>query len=138
MNTNSLGFKDSQSRTVPLKKNNPRILLIGDSFTEGIGYAHNDTFAGILEKKLETKNIEVFNAGVSSYSPIIYLRKTQFLIDKGFEFDHLAVFIDISGIEDEAKNYTFDKKICQKSHDISIVRLKVIILYSFDIYNSKK
>ena len=109
INTNSLGFKDSHPRNIPLKKKSPRMLIIGDSFTEGLGYAHKDTFAGIIEEKLKTKNIEVFNAGVSSYSPIIYLRKTQYLIEKGFEFDHLVVFIDLSDIEDEAVHYKFDK-----------------------------
>jgi lysophospholipase L1-like esterase len=109
VNTNSLGFKDSRSRTISLKKKNHRILLIGDSFTEGIGYAHDDTFAGILENELnKDRKIDVLNAGVSSYSPIIYLRKTQYLINSGFEFDHLVVFIDISDIENEAKHYTFD------------------------------
>ena len=109
VNTNSLGFKDSQPRKIPFEKTNHRILLIGDSFTEGIGYAYNDTFAGIIEKKLKDKSIDVFNAAVSSYSPIIYFRKTQYLIEKGFEFDHLVVFIDISDIEDEAKNYFINK-----------------------------
>lgn len=109
VNTNSLGFKDKQPRIISLKKKAPRILLIGDSFTEGIGFAHKDTFAGIIEENLKNKKIDVFNAGVSSYSPIIYLRKIQYLIDKGFEFDHLVVFIDISDIENEAKHYTFDE-----------------------------
>ncbi len=109
VNTNSLGFKDSKSREIPLQMDKKRILLIGDSFTEGIGYEYNDTFAGIIDKKLESKNIEILNAAVSSYSPIIYLRKTQYLINKGLEFDHLVVFIDISDIENEANQYIFDQ-----------------------------
>ena len=109
VNTNSLGFKDSQPRQISLDKKHKRILLIGDSFTEGIGYPYNETFAGIIASKLKPQNIEVFNAGVSSYSPIIYFRKTQHLIEQGFQFDELVVFIDISDIENEAKHYTFDK-----------------------------
>src|SRR5665647_1274773 len=35
--TNSLGFRDGSVRKVPLKSDSRRILLIGDSFTEGIG-----------------------------------------------------------------------------------------------------
>ena len=61
VNTNSLGFKDSQPRKIFLKKTNHRILLMGDSFTEGVGLAYNDTFAGILDNKLRSKNINVFN-----------------------------------------------------------------------------
>ncbi|MDH5387056.1 MAG: hypothetical protein OEY06_01255 [Gammaproteobacteria bacterium] len=109
VNTNSLGFKDSQPRKISLEKTNHRILLMGDSFTEGVGYAYNDTFAGILDKNLKNKNIEVLNAAVSSYSPIIYYRKTQYLINKGLEFDHMVVFVDISDIEDEAKNYIINE-----------------------------
>lgn len=109
VNTNSLGFKDNQPRKVPLKKQDQRLLIIGDSFTEGLGYEHNDTFVGIIDKELNNKNIEVFNAGVSSYSPIIYYRKTKDLIEQGFEFDHLLVLIDISDIENEARHYTLDE-----------------------------
>ena len=58
---------------------------------------------------MSSKKIEVLNAGVSSYSPIIYFKKIEYLIDKGFEFDELIVFIDISDIEDEATIYRSDK-----------------------------
>jgi len=108
INTNSLGFKDKKPRDISLKKSNERILIIGDSLTEGIGYEYRDTFAGIIDKKLKEKNIDVLNAGVSSYSPIIYLRKVQHLLDKGLEFNHLIVFLDISDIEDESTQYMFD------------------------------
>src|SRR5262245_56954915 len=48
--TNSLGFKDASTRDVPLKSSSRRILLIGDSFAEGIGMAYEDSFAGILQR----------------------------------------------------------------------------------------
>ena len=37
MVTNSLGFRDSSAREVPLHGTSPRVLIMGDSFTEGIG-----------------------------------------------------------------------------------------------------
>jgi hypothetical protein len=36
--TNSLGFKNASIRQVPLQSSKKRILFLGDSFTEGVGY----------------------------------------------------------------------------------------------------
>ena len=82
LHTNSLGFKDKSSRTIsllPSKKFKKRVVFIGDSFTEGVMLEYEDTFVGIVDKELNNKSIEVLNAGVNSYSPIIYWRKTKFL-----------------------------------------------------------
>lgn len=109
VDTNALGFKDNAARRIDLNHSN-RILFIGDSFTEGVGFEYDDTFVGILAKALEKEGTEVLNAGVSSYSPIIYLRKVEHLLQEvKLEFRHLVVFIDISDIYDEARAYTFDK-----------------------------
>lgn len=108
--TNSLGFKDSKIRDIPLQTNKKRILLIGDSFTEGVGIEFKDTFAGIIQHSLAAKNIEVLNAAATSYAPIIYLRKVQYLLDTvHLKFDHLVVLIDLSDMEDESKDYQFDR-----------------------------
>ena len=83
-------------------------MLIGDSFTEGIGVRYEDTFAGLAAAALAPRGIEVLNAGVASFSPIIYLRRVQDLVeDVGLRFDHLVVFIDIGDIQDEV-TYAFD------------------------------
>jgi hypothetical protein len=104
--TNSLGFKDQSSRKIPMKSINQRILFIGDSFTEGIWLNYDDSFVGIIDAKLRKKQIEVLNAGRSSYSPIIYWRKIKYLIeDVGLKIDEVVVFIDISDAQDEARNY---------------------------------
>ena len=111
VDTNSLGFKDRSDRKVALETNGQRIVFLGDSFTEGVGYEYTQTFVGLIDKSMQSRNIEVLNAAVSSYSPIIYLRKTEYLInDIGLKFDHLVVFIDISDIEDEAIHYAFDEQ----------------------------
>ena len=57
--TNSLGFKDKESRIIKVKSKYKRIVFIGDSFTEGIGFPHEQTFIGILEKKLLDNNLEL-------------------------------------------------------------------------------
>ncbi len=106
--TNSLGFRDSQVREVPLKSSRERLLVIGDSFTEGVGVPFEDSFVGILTRELAQKDVEVMNAGVSSYSPITYYRKTKYLLEeKGLKFDEVVVFLDLSDIQDETF-YHFD------------------------------
>jgi lysophospholipase L1-like esterase len=58
-----------------------RILIIGDSFAEGLQVNMDQTFAKVLEKELndaETPTVEVINAGVSRYgtdNSLLFLEK---------------------------------------------------------------
>src|ERR1700709_1338270 len=81
--TNSFGLKDAWARTVPLKSPSRRVLLIGDSFVEGIGMSFEDSFAGMLYRAGQQRSdkIEFLNAGVSSYSSSIYYKKIKYLIE---------------------------------------------------------
>ena len=97
--TNSLGFRDSEKRVVKKDKEN-RILLIGDSFIEGLGYNYEFTLSGLLANKYKN-NYAVLNSAVSSYSPSIYYFKTKYLIDNGYNFNKALVFLDVSDIVDE-------------------------------------
>ena len=107
--TNSLGFRDKSPREVPLKPAGERLVVIGDSFLEGIGIEYEQTVVGLLDARLAARGVEVLNASVASYSPIHYLRKTRHLLeDVGLRFDRLVVFVDVSDIEDEANSYAFD------------------------------
>jgi hypothetical protein len=100
--TNSLGFKDKEVRQIPLESNRHRLLFMGDSFVEGVGLDYQNTFVGIIDSALSQKGIEVLNAGVCGYSPIIYYRKTKYLLeDVGLKFDDLIVVPDISDALDE-------------------------------------
>ena len=102
MFTNSLGFRDHDVREISLKPERFRVLLIGDSHTEGVGVDYEESFAGRLADRVHTEGIEVLNAGAVSYSPKLYYLKTKYLIEKtGLEFDALYVFIDISDIQNE-------------------------------------
>ena len=105
--TNSLGFKDGKIRDVPAAGNTKRILLIGDSFTEGVGLEFEHTFAGMLylAGQKRTEKIEFLNAGVISYSPSIYYRKIKYLLDAGLRFDEVVVLPDISDVQDEATSH---------------------------------
>jgi lysophospholipase L1-like esterase len=102
--TNSLGFRDASVRDVPLVPRGRRILVIGDSFTEGVGVPYEETFAGQLGSALAPT--EVLNAAVMSYAPCIYYRKVKHLVEeKRLKFDELIVAIDVSDAEDEAVVY---------------------------------
>jgi hypothetical protein len=88
--TDSLGFKSDSVKSTPLSSERHRIIFIGDSFTEGIGFDYESTFVGRIAQALSDNGIDVLNAGVSSYSPIIYWRKLKYLIeDTSLEFDEV-------------------------------------------------
>jgi hypothetical protein len=102
LTTNSLGFKDSETRDVSLETDRYRIVFIGDSFTEGIGYPYDLTFVGQIDKALTDQGIEVLNAGVVSYSPkLMFLKLDHLLRVVGLRCNELAMFIDCSDAIDE-------------------------------------
>jgi hypothetical protein len=107
--TNSLGFKDSKMRRVALQPSGRRVVIIGDSFAEGVGFQIDETFAGLIARQLAGHGTELLNAGVQSYAPSIYYAKTRYLLDSvGLVFDELIVFLDVSDIMDEAVLYHLD------------------------------
>lgn len=100
--TDSLGFRDGTVRDVPLASRQKRILLMGDSFIEGMGVPYEDSVAGILGESLKPDATEVLNAAVLSYSPKLYFLKTRHLIEqRHLVFDEIYVFFDISDPHDE-------------------------------------
>ncbi|MCG6870954.1 MAG: hypothetical protein LJE84_01590 [Gammaproteobacteria bacterium] len=101
--TNSLGYRDARARAVEKKPGRPRLLAVGDSFTEGIGVRYADSFVGRLAEA--RPDLEVLNSGVAGYSPIIYFFRVRELLEAGYRVDHVVVFPDISDIQDEARLY---------------------------------
>ena len=99
--TNSIGFRDKKIREIEkINLEKERILLVGDSFIEGVGLNYKNTIAGLLDKYLGNK-YEVLNSAVGSYSPSIYFKKTKHYLDEGYKFDQALIFLDISDIYDE-------------------------------------
>jgi lysophospholipase L1-like esterase len=105
--TDSLGFRDAATRQVPLKSDRRRILIIGDSVTEGMVVSFEESFAGLLERAGQDAPVrtEFLNAAVTSYSPAIYYAKIKYLLDSGLKFDEVVVLPDISDVQDEATSY---------------------------------
>ncbi len=108
--TNSLGFRDARIRPVSPVPAQRRILLLGDSFTEGVGYDFEKTFPGLLQEALGKDGIEVLNGGITLYCPLIYYKKTQYLLETvGLKFDELVVFLDAGDIQDEVRGFYEDE-----------------------------
>src|SRR5262245_24471642 len=105
--TNSLGFRDASTRDVPLVTDRKRIVFIGDSFTEGLGVDYQETFVGRFASAFP--DFEVLNAGVNSYSPSVFYEKLKYFLDLGLRFDEPIVYIDVSDIQDEAVNYSYNE-----------------------------
>lgn len=105
--TDSFGFKTLCGKLVDPDNKHFDIAFIGDSFTEGIGVAYENSFVGLFEAA--HPELRVANLGVSSYAPSIYYKKMQYLLENGFTFSEVVVLPDISDIQDEAISYTLDE-----------------------------
>ena len=70
--TNSFGMRDRE-RSLTKGKNTTRIIVLGDSFTAGVGVAAEETYPQQLEKLLNSRHdgrpqFEVWNTAVSGFS----------------------------------------------------------------------
>jgi lysophospholipase L1-like esterase len=99
-----------------------RILMLGDSFTMGKGVQDDETFSSILEESLKSKKlkikgktVQVLNAGVNSYAPIISFLQLKKQLWK-LEPDLVVLNLDMSDLIQElayrnAANYGDDGEI---------------------------
>ena len=99
----SVGLRD---RELPRDKavGARRILMLGDSFTEGTGVDARETFSSRLQERLDQAGFgtrwQVLNAGVSSYSPLLeYL----YLENGGLDLkpDLVILNVDLSDAYDD-------------------------------------
>lgn len=107
--TNSLGMRDAYPRIVERVDPGRRILIMGDSHTEGVDVAYEETFAGILAEAGEASATEVLNGAVVSYSPKIHFLKLKYLLEeKELKIDEVFCLVDISDIQNELvyENYS--------------------------------
>ena len=100
--TNDLGFRDEKIRNVPPTDARPRILLLGDSFTEG-KIAWRSSFAGKIADRFP--QYDFLNGGLSGYSPSNYLNTTRMVLARGIDLDEVIVFLDNSAVQLEASFY---------------------------------
>ncbi len=99
LNVDSRGFRDKEIRVVPDTDPRPRILMLGDSFTESMG-PWDESFVGRIAARFP--QYDVLNGGVGGYSPSNYLNTARIALHSGLDFDEAIVFIDMSDVQDEA------------------------------------
>ena len=100
--TNSLAFRDSRIREIPLAADRPRILILGNSFTEG-EIAWDDSFVGKIAAHFP--QYDILNGGLGLYSPSNYLNVARKVLADGVEIDEVIVFLDTGNVADEASFY---------------------------------
>src|SRR5271157_1575018 len=100
--TNSLGFRDEKIREVPLADVRPRILILGNSFTEGES-AWCDSYVGMITARVS--QYDFLNGGGASYSPSNYLNVTRRVLAKGVDIDEVIVFSGVFDVFNEASLY---------------------------------
>jgi hypothetical protein len=103
---NNMGLRGAD---IQIKKSpdHYRVLMLGDSFTMGKGVNDNQTFSVHLEKSLNQrreifngKTVEVLNAGVDSYAPILsFIQLTKDL--EPLEPDMVVLNVDVSDLVQE-------------------------------------
>ena len=106
-------------------KDKKNILIFGDTFTFGYGLQYEDTYVGIMEKKLNEYNF--YNYAVGSYSPSVHLYKLNKAIKKNILPSKIFVFLDFTDVLDEAVrwNYNYEKNL-------------VFLSSNFNFLNSQK
>jgi hypothetical protein len=108
--TDRYGFRTGDCAPGEADKSRPAIFAVGDSFTEGIGVAYEESFVGLMACDAAKQGKAVWNLGVMSFSPIIHYRKIEAAAEKlGFTPTAVYVFLDLSDIMDEAIVYRVGK-----------------------------
>lgn len=100
ISVNEIGLRDDP--LIDKTKTKLRILMLGDSYTWGFGVENHETFSQVLEKKFKQNgyDIDVINAGVVSYSPILeYL----FVRERGLSLDPdiIILNLDLTDLRDD-------------------------------------
>ncbi len=68
---NSFGFREREIDQTP-QKNTKRLLVIGDSITEGHGVQTQDRFTNLLQNSVKNLGWEIINCGMQGGSPLSY------------------------------------------------------------------
>jgi len=101
---NSYGCRDGREPQVPKPQGLKRILVLGDSFTEGI--YEEDTLAATLQRRLDQVNerYEVINCGCVSYSPLLHFLRLKHQLLK-LSPDVIVMNVDLTDVYDDYSRY---------------------------------
>lgn len=106
--TNSQGLRYKE---IPVRKNNPhekRIVVVGDSFTEGVGVELEETFSSILESHFSSprETIRFINAGLSGRGPLQYMN-ALFRVGVKYDIDGVLVCLYANDLYDTTAKIDF-------------------------------
>jgi len=97
MRTNNLGLRGSRDYGVK-SVDTQRLLILGDSFMMAVGVEEYETVSGVLQSAYP--ELEVLNAGVSSYSTILhYVTLRDLYLPLGI--DGVMLWFDFSDLQDD-------------------------------------
>jgi hypothetical protein len=102
--TSALGWKDDRpDRVIAKRPDRERIVVLGDSFAEGLGYVQSETLSGVAERELNAagRRCEVLNGGRASYSPLLEYQRLKKCLAAGYHTDTVVLLYDVSDPEDE-------------------------------------
>jgi lysophospholipase L1-like esterase len=103
--TNSLGWKDRCPGREVAKAPAPRrrVVFLGDSFTEGVGFPQEQTLSGFAEAALNRGGggFEALNGGRVSYSPLLESQRLARFFAAGYRADAVVLLPDLSDLQDE-------------------------------------
>lgn len=107
--TNSLGLRNSEV-VIPKPPGTIRILVLGDSFTQGWGVSDDEAYPRELEKilkeKYPDKKIEVVNAGLATSGPNYYY---LYYKNEAYKFDADLIIVGFNMLNDVSDNAYFTK-----------------------------
>jgi hypothetical protein len=109
---NSHGLRSRES-IIPKPKETFRILVLGDSFTWGVGLDSEETIPFVMEANLQRKNpnIEVVNAAIPADNTVRQLERFKDLIGLGYEPSLVLLVYNINDIAfiPQLATHTYDK-----------------------------
>lgn len=104
---NKFGYRGDDFNKEPSEKI-IRLMVIGDSYTFGVGAANDQTIPAVLEENLKKSgyDVEVINAGVGHESPICHLRNLKY-IHLQYKPDAVVLLLDMTDLNDD---YSHEKR----------------------------
>ena len=129
---NSLGLRDHEYSLSP-PSDVTRVLVLGDSYTEGFGVSLEQTYVKVLETKLNAlaqqgRRYEVINGGMFGSSPLLeYL----FLMQRGLQLQPNLVLLsyDPTDLEDD-RGYEYTTTFDEAGQPVRCVPYKRVRAYS--------
>jgi len=106
--TNAQGFRDTRDWSTERTPGVGRVLVLGDSHTQGFECRQGHTFSAVLERKLNAigRSAEVFNCGISGFGTAEQL---AFLENEGLKYKPDAVVLGwfANDLDDNVKSGLF-------------------------------